>query len=158
MSLPHVPTQVRLRPAGPKDAPAIRALIYQVGINPMSLNWKRFVLAVDDQDCLVGCGQIKLHRDGSRELASIAVRPEWRGQGIASLIIHHLLAQAFAEQSQPLYLTCRADLGPFYQRFGFSPVDDAEMPPYFRGISRLVTFFRRLFPVGSGLLVMRYTG
>ena len=36
-----------LRPATEDDFPLIKDLIHRVGINPMSLDWHRFVIAVD---------------------------------------------------------------------------------------------------------------
>lgn len=140
-----------IRPAQRQDAPAIRALVRQVRINPSSLDWQRFWLAVDDDDRIIGCGQVKPHADGTRELASIAVRPEWRGQGIARALIERLLAN----NPPPLYLTCRARLEALYGRFGFIPVPPAELPLYFRRIWRVYRVVHWLFREGQGLLVMR---
>ena len=145
-------TVFTLRPASQADFPAIRRLIYEVQINPMGLEWRRFSMAVDANDRLVGCGQVKQHQDGSLELASIAVLPEWRKQGVARAIILHLLETA----PHPLYLTCRGSLGPFYEKFGFQEVTaSAELPPYFRRITRLVKVFQRLRLSHEHLLVMR---
>jgi N-acetylglutamate synthase-like GNAT family acetyltransferase len=140
-----------LRRATAGDAPAIRQIISAVNNNPLGLDWQRFVIATDDQGRLVGCGQVKTHRDGSLELASIAVQPEWRGRGIARAIIEHLL------QGYPgrLYLTCRSELGPLYRKFGFEPVQLAELPPYFKRIRRIVTVFNKLSHREDRLLVMR---
>jgi hypothetical protein len=44
----------RLRPAMEADFPAIKALIHQVGINPMGLAWPNFILAVDEAGAMVG--------------------------------------------------------------------------------------------------------
>ena len=107
-------TNYKLRPAEAKDANAIRVLIIKSRINPTGLDWQRFVLAVTDEDEIIGCGQIKPHRDGSLELASIAVAPAWRGKGLARTIIEHLLA---AHQGV-LYLMCQSSLGPLYEKFG----------------------------------------
>ncbi len=141
---------IELRSASAGDAQAIRALIRSAQINPVGLDWRRFTLAVDGSGRLVGCGQIKPHRDGSRELASIAVVPEWRGRGVARALIEHLL------ETHPgtLYLTCRASLGSLYASFGFQVVDESEMPTYFRWVSRTVRLMRRLGLAGEGLLVM----
>ena len=139
-----------LRAACEADFPAIRALIRQARINPMGLAWQRFLVAVDEQDRLIGCGKVKPLRDGTRELASIAVVPEWRGQGIASTIILRLLA----ENPGRLYLTCRASMGTYYERFGFRKVVKEELTPYFRRIQRLVGFFMRAGMAEEGLLVM----
>ena len=140
-----------LRRATAGDAPAIRQIISAVNNNPLGLDWQRFVIATDGQGRLVGCGQVKPHRDGSLELASIAVQPEWRGRGIARAIIEQLL-QGYSGR---LYLTCRAELGPLYEKFGFElgPLD--EMPPYFRRLRRAVTLFNKLFRRADRLLVMR---
>ncbi len=138
-----------LRAATSDDAAAIRGLIRQVRINPMGLDWRRFVLAVSPEGEMIGCGQVKPHGDGSRELASIAVIPAQRGQGVARAIIQHLLAA----NPGTLYLTCRASLSPLYTKFGFRVIQEAEMPPYFRRISRLARLMTRW--VGDGLAVMR---
>jgi hypothetical protein len=70
---------------------------------------------------------------------------------VASEIIHHLIAR----HDPPLYLTCRASLGTFYQRFGFRPAQTNELPPYFRRLNRLTKLLRslRLMP-REGLLIM----
>ncbi|OGO38229.1 MAG: hypothetical protein A2W35_20440 [Chloroflexi bacterium RBG_16_57_11] len=144
-----------LRLASEDDFASIRKLIRQVGINPMGLNWVRFVLAVDDEGQMIGCGQIKIYGDGSRELASIAVVEAWRNRGVASEIIRHMME----DESGRLFLTCRAGLGPFYQRFGFRQVTPAELPPYFRRLSRLVSLFRALHLMPrEGLLIMVWAG
>jgi N-acetylglutamate synthase-like GNAT family acetyltransferase len=140
-----------LRPARAEDDLDIRKLIHQVGINPLGLQWERFVLAVDRRGIMIGCGQIKKHGDGSLELASIAVVEGWRSRGVASAIICHLLE---AEHGR-LYLTCREELGPFYLRFGFRQSVPDELPPYFRRLSRLARILRflHLMPA-EGLLIM----
>jgi N-acetylglutamate synthase-like GNAT family acetyltransferase len=141
----------KLRPACEEDFVSIRKLIQQVGINPMGLHWEHFILAVDGEDRMIGCGQIKLHGDGSRELASIAVIKTWREKGVASEIIRHLMA----DQSGRLYLTCRTSLGSFYRRFGFREAAPIELTPYFRRIRRLVRLFKGLHLMPSeGLLIM----
>lgn len=140
-----------LRPAQADDFAAIRALIRQARINPTGLDWRRFVVVIDPSSGrLAACAQIKPHRGGSRELASVAVRPEYRGQGLARQVIQHLLERT----SPPVYLTCRSDLRPFYEKFGFGVTPPAEMPPYFLRIWRLFNGVARLFRLNRRLLVM----
>jgi len=145
---------VSLRPATAADAAVIRSLVYAARINPTGLEWPRFVVAVSSGGEVIGCGQVKPHRDGSRELASIVVAPEWRGNGTASTIIEHLIEST----PGPLYLTCRAVLGPFYERFGFRTVGEAEMAPYFRKLSRLARLIGFLGKESGGMLVMFHPG
>jgi N-acetylglutamate synthase-like GNAT family acetyltransferase len=140
-----------LRPATQSDKIRIRRLVRQVRINPTGLEWPRFVVAVTSGGELIGCGQVKSHADGSRELASIAVSPDYRGEGVARAIIEYLINI----YPKPLYLTCRASLVPFYQLFGFQTILQDQMPPHFRRISRLVNGFLWLTRAGDGLSVMQ---
>jgi N-acetylglutamate synthase-like GNAT family acetyltransferase len=142
---------IHLRPATQADQSTIKRIIRDAGINPMSLDWQRFLIA-EDNDAIIGIGQVKPHGDGSRELASLAVIPERRGQGIASEIIRVLLAN----ENGDVYLTCRAQLESFYNRFGFRKIGRAEMTPYFRRIHRIGNFFARL--AGTQMLVMKLDG
>lgn len=116
----------------------------------MGLAWERFLVAVDEEEKLVGCGQVKPHGDGRCELASIAVVPEWRKNGVASAIIKQLID----DNPGRLYLTCRASMGAFYERFGFRRASKEELTPYFRRIQMLVGFVMRLGMAEEGLLVM----
>lgn len=116
----------------------------------MGLNWRRFLLAISDNGELVGCAQIKPHSDGTFELASLAVRREWRGRGIARALIEKLLSNS----PRPIYLTCRSGLGDFYGKFGFSVPASRELPPYFRRLKSLadIFFYRKN---DETLLIMR---
>ncbi|MGB7875511.1 MAG: GNAT family N-acetyltransferase [Anaerolineales bacterium] len=139
-----------LQPATEADFPAIKALIKQVHINPLGLDWRRFVVAVSGDD-MIGCAQLKPVPGGLTELASLAVRPAYRHQGIARALIEHLLVEA----SRPVYLTCRSDLGGLYEKFGFRALDVDEMPVYYRRLQRLAGLFMELTRRNETLLVMK---
>ena len=115
----------------------------------MSLDWNRFLLASTADGELVACGQIKPHSEGTLELASIAVHPEWRGRGLAREIIQRLLA----DSPRPVHLTCRSDLEPFYIKFGFRSLASNELTRYFRRIQKLANVM--MFRNGMTLSVMR---
>lgn len=140
-----------IRPAREIESAQIQGLIHQVGINPMGLDWKRFVVAVDDRGEMIGCGQLKPHGQEVLELASIAVYPEHRGKGVARLIIEHLLK----DSPRPLYLMCESALGPLYEKFGFRAISYEEMPRYFQRISKLAGLVTTLARREERLLVMR---
>lgn len=145
-----------LRPAGPSDQSSIRRLVSRLQLNPMGIHWQHFLIALDSAGSLIGMGQVKQHKDGSRELASIGVVPAHRGEGIARLIIENLLAR----ETVTLYLTCRLHNGPLYQKFGFHALDDPEqMPPYFRRIYRMAQFLQNAgLPTGDLLVMERKSG
>ncbi|MGD0173258.1 MAG: GNAT family N-acetyltransferase [Anaerolineales bacterium] len=145
------PAGISLRPAAAADERAIRAIIRGEGLNPLSLHWQNFLLAEDSQRKIVGIGAVKQHADGSRELASIAVLPEWRGRGVASAVINALLSR----ESRPLYLTCRDTMTGFYERFGFREIGVGEMTPYFRRLFRILGIVIRAIHAGRKPVVMK---
>ena len=140
-----------LRPARESESGQIKALIHSVGINPMGLDWKRFVVVVNDKDEIIGCGQLKPHGKEILELASIAVVPEQRGKGIARAVIEHLLKDSL----RPLYLTCISSTGPLYEKFGFVALAEDEMPRYYRRLRKLAVALIHLSSRDDELLVMK---
>ena len=137
-----------LRDATAEDQPTIRRIVRAANINPTGLDWPRFILA-EEGGAVVGVGQIKPHRDGTHELASIAVIPARQGLGVGSAIIEELIRR----EKGTLHLTCRSRLKGFYERFGFSLIPRSEYPPYF---ARLVPWFNRLGRLfGVRIIVMR---
>ena len=144
-------TNFTLRPARESEARQIKDLIHLVGINPMGLDWKHFIVAVNDREEILGIGQLKPHGAEVLELASIAVSPEHRGNGVARAIIEYLLK----DSPRPLYLTCLSTLEPLYQKFGFQTISTSEMPRYFQRISKLANVFFTFANRDESLLVMK---
>ena len=140
-----------VRPALEAESGQIKDLINEVEINPMGLDWKRFLVAVNGSGRVIGCGQIKPHGGGILELASIAVPTSHRGQGIARKIIEKLLA----ENPRPLYLMCIEHNGPMYEKFGFRAIGYEEMPRYFQRMQKLFDVAKAVRRVEEGLLVMK---
>ena len=140
-----------IRPARETEAAQIKELIHLVGINPMDLDWKRFIVAVNNRDEMIGCGQLKPHGKGILELASLAVYPEQQGKGIGQAIIQHLLKNS----PRPLYLMCESSVGPLYEKFGFREIPYGEMPRYFQRISRLAGLVTTLASREERLLIMK---
>jgi amino-acid N-acetyltransferase len=137
--------------ASEKQAKAIKRLVYDSGINPTALDWRRFSVALDEKRKLIGCGQVKVHADGSRELASLAVVPAMRGQGIGRALIEQLIST----HDDPHYLMCQSSLGTLYERFGFVRIEGDEMPKYFRRVSQLAGVLANLRAQGETLFIMQ---
>jgi len=138
-----------IRPATAEDQTTIRSLVRSAGINPMSLNWPQFLVA-EEGGRTVGIGQVKRHRDGSRELASLAVVPDRQGQGIGSALVLALIGR---HEDTVLYLTCRSQLQAYYERFGFRRLQRAEFPPYFARFIPMFNAIGRLYRMQ--IVVMR---
>ncbi len=144
-------TRYEIRPALESESAQIKDLIHLVGINPTGLDWKRFIVAVNDGGEVIGCGQVKPHGADIEEMASIAVPPAYRGQGIARKIIEELLSKT----SRPVYLMCMGYNGPMYEKFEFKSIPYEQMPRYFQRIQKvfdIADVFRR---TGEELLVMK---
>jgi N-acetylglutamate synthase-like GNAT family acetyltransferase len=122
----------------------------------MGLDWRRFVLIETGDKEIAACGQVKQHRDGSRELASLVVEPKMRGMGLGSVVMHALMD----DHGPPLYLMCRSNLVNYYSRFDFHELTpEMEQPPYFQRVRRL---FGKLVDWmasdGSYLTIMEWSG
>ena len=144
-------TDYEIRPALESESTQIRDLINLVGINPTGLDWRRFIVVVNQNGQVVACGQVKPHGADIRELASIAVHPEYRGRGLARNVIEVLLR----ENSRPMYLMCMSHNGAMYEKFGFRVLTLEQMPRYFARIKKLfrvADVFRRS---GEELFVMK---
>lgn len=129
----------------------IKELINLVGINPSGLDWKRFVVAVNEEGRVLSCGQLKPHGEGIVELASIATLPEYRKLGLARAIMENLLQKA----PRPLYLMCQSHNGPMYEKFGFHAIDEGEMPKYFRRVKKLFDVVEVLRKSSEEVLIMK---
>ena len=140
-----------LRLAVESESRQIKDLIHLVGINPMGLDWKRFIVAIDAEGQVVGTGQLKPHGADILELSSIAVSPGHRDQGIARAIIEMLLK----DSPRPLYLTCLSKMGRLYEKFGFVQIAYREMPRYFQRLSKLAGVMLTFAREGESLLVMK---
>ena len=148
----QTPTHYSIEAASEDKSKAIKRLVYDSGINPTALDWRRFLVALDEKRKVIGCGQLKSHADGSKEMASLAVGPAMRGQGIGGALIEGLIA---SQDDGPLYLMCQSSLGPLYERFGFERIDGEEMPKYFRRVSQLAGVLENLRVQGETLFIMR---
>ena len=154
------PAGISIREAVREDERAIRAMVRAERLNPLNLDWRNFLVAEDLKRRIVGIGAVKTHGDGSRELASVAVAPVWRGRGVAGAVIREILAResssAAGDGKPMLYLTCRDSMAVFYERFGFRKFGREEMPPYFRRLHRLFSIVSGAFRNKNRLAVMKW--
>lgn len=143
-------SKITVRKAGVEDRWMIRYLVWGACLNPGDLNWRRFVVGVDTQEKVIACAQIKIHRDGSKELASLVVAPKYRGRGLARKIVEYLIRDI----DETVYLICKVSLASFYQKFGFKVVEKKDLPRCFKSIFLLNPFLRENQDKRNGLFVM----
>ena len=135
---------IQIRPARETDQQTIVAFIRQAKLNPRGLDWHHFLVAEQDGQ-VIGIRQVKVHARGTREVASGFVLPEYRRRGVSAQLMNALLAR----ETGPLYTLVDAKRAPYYEQFGFRPVDPAQLPSDFgreyrlgRIVTTLLTLFR----------------
>src|SRR5512141_1377902 len=102
---------MQIRHAVEADQAVISAMVRAAQLNPINVRWQNFQVAVAEEDGRVaGVGQLRPHKDGSLELASLAVLPEFQHRGIGSGLMQGLMAG----RRPPIYLFCEQELAEFY--------------------------------------------
>ena len=134
---------IHIRPAREEDQETIVSFIRQAKLNPRNLKWQNFLVAEDNGN-VVGVRQVKVYEQGTREVASGFVLPEYRRQGISARLMKALLER----ETGPLYTMVNEKRASYYEPFGFQRVDVSQLPADFRKeyrIGRIVTTLRSLF-------------
>ena len=67
----------------------------------------------------VGAGRMRVLPDGWAKLERIAVRPRWRGRGLARSLVSYLLEEAQGRGLSRFKLHAQVYLEDFYREFGF---------------------------------------
>ena len=112
-----------IRRAREPDEHAITTLVRSERLNPLDLDWRRFVLAVDPSG-IVGAVQLRMHDNDSRELGSLVVRRDARGRGIAARLIDTLLAPVATR----VWMITGAAFAAHYARWGFRRIEPSAAP------------------------------
>lgn len=117
-------SDVTIRPAAPADQTTIRQMVKDERLDPTALDWSHFLVA-EDAGHIVGIGQIRPYPK-CRELGSLVVKADYRGQHVGERLIAALLAQ----ESGDVYLECEQKNETYYNRAGFRriPWHQAPMP------------------------------
>jgi N-acetylglutamate synthase-like GNAT family acetyltransferase len=136
---------MNIRPATEADRPAILDLMRQRDYNRINLNPLCFLVA-EEEGQVIGIAQVKRHRDGTPELASLVVAEGRRGAGIGSALVRAWLARHHGV----LYLFCLAELEGYYRRFGFRAVSRRELPVTLARIHWLGNGLGRLMALWGG--------
>ena len=116
-----LPAILRIERLGFNEAEAGTAAQYQARINQLADTF----LAARDADQLVGfiVGPVVNARfkypGGNQMIQTIAVDPDYRGQGIGSSLLQAIEKQAIQNQRHHIALTCLLDRVPFYEKNGY---------------------------------------
>jgi amino-acid N-acetyltransferase len=133
-----------IRPARPEDQETIVSYIRQAKINPRNLHWENFLVA-EENGRLIGMRQVKVHAQGTREVGSGFVLPEYRRQGISARLMNEILSR----EQDTVYLMCRDKRAPYYEQFGFRQVAVDQLPEDFHKEYRIGRFVTSLMSIFS---------
>jgi len=83
------------------------------------------ILIIKKDGVIVGSNRYRMEGDGVCHLTRLAVAPEFRNQGIGSMLVKKTLAEAKNEGALLARLECmeEKELVPYYETFGFQVVE-----------------------------------
>ena len=137
---------VTVRRARLEEQQTLVRLVRAERLNPMALHWQNFVVAVQGEK-IIGLVQLRRHPDAV-ELGSLAVLPEFRGQGVAAQLIDALLAHPRGR----VHMITGAEHASHYARWGFERIETHLAPRsirrnlFFGRLGRLLSFAKGLTP------------
>ena len=146
-------SEFNIREATRSDQEKIVSMVRSENLNPLNIKWENFIVAESIENEIIAISQLKEHRDGSIELASLVVRSDLRRQGLARRMIEELTN----DQESIIYIMCRSSLGDFYSKFGFVNLSREEMPKYFKRMFDLVKALKVFLGRNDSLLIMSLT-
>lgn len=152
------------RAAAAADQSLIAQMVKQENMNPLFLDVANFLIAQDDEQQVVGIGQIR-PLGKQYELASLVVRKDMRGNGIGTALVNELLerhkAKCLAGVADPatavlpdVFLLTITTNTPFYSRMGFLEIPVSMAPMGMQMEAAAGTFVAKLS--GAQLTCMRY--
>lgn len=118
-----------IRRAGADDWPAIRGVVSAAGLPLDGLSDSYAVFLADHAGRIVGTAAVERHGDGADFaylLRSVAVDNGFRHAGIGARLVERALREVGPGALVALLTETAAD---YFPRFGFVPIDRAELPP-----------------------------
>jgi amino-acid N-acetyltransferase len=88
-----------------------------------------FLVAVDGDNAVIGCGAIHVMWDGLGEIRTLATAPAWRGQGVGRRLVEGLIERAREFDLRRLF--CLTFEVAFFSAYGFQPIEGI---PVTRGV------------------------
>jgi N-acetylglutamate synthase and related acetyltransferases len=129
-------SEFSVRPALPRDVPAIRDLVDSYAQERILLakelvgyfeDIQEFLVAEHPEHGVVGCGALHVMWADLAEVRTLAVDRAWRGHGVGHALLEALLQRARDLGLQRVFcLTFEVD---FFRRHGFEPIEESPVSP-----------------------------
>eukprot|EP01023_Acetabularia_acetabulum_P027465 TRINITY_DN26009_c0_g1_i6.p1 TRINITY_DN26009_c0_g1~~TRINITY_DN26009_c0_g1_i6.p1 ORF type:complete len:181 (-),score=15.41 TRINITY_DN26009_c0_g1_i6:758-1300(-) len=117
---------VKIRRGKQEDMGQIFRMVLRERMNPLSLKPDRFVVAErDGSNELAGCVQLADLKNNFKELRTLIVQPEYRGEGIGQILVSEILKDVGESE---VYLVTLESTFQFYEKFGFVTIDPSQVP------------------------------
>lgn len=118
-------TGIFIRKAGRSDLPAIQRLLSTYFLDIEELKPEDFIL-VQEEGKVLGCAALIQCGSSEKEfleIHSIAVHPNFRGKGVGSRLVNHLISTSLGQDAE-LYVKTTAPV--FFEKLGFVRIPDSE--------------------------------
>ena len=128
-------TSVSVRPARISDMRQVeplittfagRGLMLHKSADQLARLFREFVVAVDDEGRVIGCGALRVYTESLAEIASLAVVEAAHGTGIGRRIVDQLAVEARALGIASVFALTLRDA--FFARLGFRVVPKETFP------------------------------
>ncbi|MCB9101525.1 MAG: GNAT family N-acetyltransferase [Anaerolineales bacterium] len=122
-----ITTDITIESADEATLPALLSLLAASGLPPEGLSdHLPTALIARDHDQVIGSAALELY-GSSALLRSVAVAPAYQGQGLGQQLTRAAIDLAQQRGVTDLYLLTET-AGAFFPKFGFSPIDRADVP------------------------------
>jgi amino-acid N-acetyltransferase len=121
---------IRVRPAVTKDVAIIRRMVETYTLDGRLLakamvtlyeDVQEFVVALDDDEAVIGCGALHVMWEDLAEVRTLAVDPNHLRRGVGSKLLQHLIEQARTLGVQRVF--CLTFETGFFGKHGFAEID-----------------------------------
>jgi amino-acid N-acetyltransferase len=132
---PQAAGPIAIRPARLSDMRRVEPLINRHAANNLMLpktpeqlarNFREFVVAVDRDDRVLGCGALRVYNEELAEISSLAVDESAHGQGIGRAVVEALLQEGRRLGLRTVFALTLQEL--FFSRIGFRTVSKDLFP------------------------------
>lgn len=129
------PDSIMIRSAWPSDAPDIHGLLESFAMRGLLLHRTLeqirrmiddFIVAVESDGRVVGCGALCIYSERLAEVAALAVEEDRHGRGVGARIVHALESEALMLGIRRLFALTLQD--GFFNKLGFRVADVREFP------------------------------
>jgi amino-acid N-acetyltransferase len=105
---------------------ALKNLMLPKSHDQLARNFREFVVAVDAEGRVWGCGALRIYNEGLAEICSLAVEETAHGSGIGRMLVDRLVEEGRALGLERVFALTLQEI--FFHRLGFRTVPKETFP------------------------------